>query len=135
MRQIKFRLLHEGEVIYVDGDQVELITTKNGFDLLLHEQYFETGSGVAEEMWRVVRHPCENLMQYTGLKDKNGKEIYEGDCFRFLNDTDRWIIRWNDDDAGFEGYEPTSGSLTNCFVGDEMELLGSIYENPELIQE
>jgi len=72
-----------------------------------------------------------DLMQYTGLKDKDGKEIYEGDVVR-TNEAG-WIakVKWFegkfvcvDNKGGF------SGDLTSCLL--EGEVIGNIYENPEL---
>ena len=73
------------------------------------------------------------MMQYTGLKDKNGKEIYEGDILSMHNgqynsqvvwDTDRYIA----DHIGNGGSE----SITT-FIED-LEIIGNIYENPELLK-
>jgi len=81
------------------------------------------------EQWAFIvntPHPddCE-LMQYTGLKDKNGKEIYEGDIIEH-----RLHGR-----IGAVVYDPPEFCVGNQFrlLEDEYhEVIGNIYENPEL---
>lgn len=75
-------------------------------------------------------------MQFTGLLDKNGKEIYEGDI---LLNTSGWdisgnqVIRWNEKNAWFElGDE--GEKLSKYAVHEFWEIIGNIYENPELLQ-
>ena len=77
------------------------------------------------------------FMQYTGLKDKNGKECYHKDlCKDDWNNC--WVIEWADEYAGFELILVKSGigdefpELNICRVID-MEAIGNVMENPELL--
>ncbi|MDS2293475.1 phage protein [Streptococcus pneumoniae] len=86
------------------------------------------------------------LMQSTGLRDKNGKEIFEGDIVR----TTRFLGR-ADEIGGFYEYEKDYVGVVKVLEGswvidtgsvavrlwseiDESEVLGNIYENPELLE-
>lgn len=81
------------------------------------------------------------LMQFTGLLDKNGKEIYEGDIVRFDNtDIGGTVvigeIMFNQDTtlANLEwGLWTKNGYLSTDFLG-WIEILGNVYENPELVE-
>ena len=78
------------------------------------------------------------LMQYTGAKDKNGVEIYEGDIIRHQSGkygTD-FEIKWSPILCGFTAMQIESGHPspqlnqgTMCYF----EVVGNIYENPELV--
>ena len=70
------------------------------------------------------------IMQYTGLKDKNGKEIYESDCVRFPVHDGATVI-WNDIDACFEFQ--ANKHYCEPHMDQECEVVGNVYENPELI--
>lgn len=76
-----------------------------------------------------------SAMQYTGLKDKNGKEIYEGDIISFLRGTisfDSCVVGWSYDQAAFE---ILSDGLSVSFYGlKSITVRGNIYENPELLE-
>lgn len=88
------------------------------------------------------------LQQFTGLLDKNGKEIYEGDIVKFRKhqskdskirigqiyfadgDIAQYRIKWFEDDFEKEKNYPSTTSLNLR----EIEIIGNIFENPELIK-
>jgi len=78
-----------------------------------------------------------DVSQFTGLLDKNGKEIYEGDgCKDEWDNT--WQVTWSDEYAGFELMLIHAGILgeilkLNICRAIEMEVIGNIHENPELV--
>lgn len=85
-------------------------------------------------------------MQYTGLKDKNGKEIYEGDILATSNDGKNGHDEWTEDDWGYGivQLDIIGGLLVNGWMSslehndsvyslEYVEVIGNIYENPELL--
>ena len=82
------------------------------------------------------------LMQYIGLKDINGKDIYEGDIIRHLswvnsfdNQTDAWgeseVIDNLQDFFENKGY--SEQELGESYDSEHLEVTGNVYENPELL--
>lgn len=83
------------------------------------------------------------LMQFTGLKDKNGKEIYEGDICRVFpinefgsHEPKTGVMNWQAKWAGFGIDAEVSApyEIDQCVPPDmPIEVIGNIYENPELL--
>lgn len=76
----------------------------------------------------------EDWQQYTSLLDKNGKEIYEGDVVRAWEpetDTTTGELRMTVDDA-FNCYAPLRDILIDK---KDVEIIGNIYENPDLLKQ
>lgn len=78
------------------------------------------------------------LMQFTGLKDKNGKEIYEGDILKLIDEyrgkgeRPSYVI-FKDSQWMMQGtMHYTHVDSINNYCLDKMEIIGNIYENPEL---
>ena len=81
------------------------------------------------------------LCQYTGLKDENDMEIYEGDIIKAVSFAKPiGIVKYSDENQAFifndldKKYRGYSTALMNQF-DDGFEILGNIYENPELLEE
>lgn len=80
------------------------------------------------------------FMQYTGLKDKNGTEIYEGDIVNFRNGESKLYIAFNLGQWSMCRYldEPDKNYRNlDHYVNHDgpIEVIGNIYKNPELLEE
>jgi len=78
------------------------------------------------------------LMQTTGLKDKNGKEIYEGDVLKIETkevSSFRGYIFYDDKKSGFQFYDLVDKQSYTIFNIDKesFEVIGNIWQNPELL--
>lgn len=84
------------------------------------------------------------LMQYTGLKDKNGVEIYEGDIVQlgaYNNVQKKWLpsfkceVKFTLEHGGYAVSTPYTDNHFNDFEAKYCEVIGNIYGNPELVKE
>lgn len=76
----------------------------------------------------------QEVMQFTGLTDKNGKEIYEGDIIQYGNDTGR--VEYQKKWASFQVISKGQNTPLQAFNGGNArlaEIVGNINENPELL--
>ena len=75
------------------------------------------------------------LMQYTGLKDKNGKKVFEGDIVLSSNIVKPYVIEWTSFEDGEDGYGMGVGLNFHPEDSKSSKVIGNIYENKELLNE
>ena len=134
-REIKFRAWHN---IEKEMREVAMLRWEDGRMSRIAGYWKETRNNGWTD-----HDPLEGkyvLMQYTGLKDKNGKEIYEGDVlkWKYVNDNGYrrrefvtiFSVFYNE---GTAEYKTSDGDSLYTCLNDSIEVIGNIYENPELI--
>ena len=145
MREIKFRAWNISEKRWCSPAELEWCLLPNPYT---HgDGVFEIDESNKEKDSAFNLGTSYELMQYTGLKDKNGKEIYEGDIINTYLEDEQGPLPLSEV-CFFEGcfvitesapgYSPSyyweKGELTLREFAKDSEIVGNIYENPELLQ-
>jgi uncharacterized phage protein (TIGR01671 family) len=128
MREIKFRAWDK-----VNKEMWKVLQLPLSFPcntLLLHSYYDE-----GETMQEGKNIDNYIFMQFTGLLDKNGKEIYEGDVLSYPipNDEMRGVIIWGKYEYIVE-YSYENADYLATIGEDGCEVIGNIYEHPDLLK-
>ena len=146
MDRFKFRLYFKGSD-YAEAGYVDLTRTDVNFSLrsdgqiirdVVYECQREEHKG---ESCHIPYTPDNNLydIQFcTGMKDKNDKQIYEGDIIRcyYLKMHLDGVVFWDSEELGFnvKAYDGEIYRFIPTGKKETVEVIGNIYENPELLE-
>ena len=131
MREIEFRVWDNQEKVYLNKKDIAIDNLGNIF-------IFEVCDDNDADLWhvRILSDPDNEryvIEQTTGLTDKNGTEIYEGDIL--IDDTgepvEYWVVKFSE--GGFVG--ECAGVAEPLFELTNLEVVGNIHEDPELVEE
>ena len=115
MREIKFRHYSHGEMSYEP------------------EMPYNENVGLNAQIDELLEKGV--LMQYTGLKDVNGVEIYEGDIVKY-RDNNLFIVEYITEKTMFRAVyiiKKDRDIFDDRLIGNRCEVIGNIFENPELL--
>lgn len=133
-REVKFRIWDKtsNRMLYQDDFERVELDTKNKMVSLVRSETIESSyvldyeDGIEAE-----------IMQYTGLKDKNGKKVYEDDIIQYSHKAVGMILRKVRMKYGMWGIEGIVKGTQIPFANileSEYEVIGNIHENPELLE-
>ena len=130
MKEIKFRAWLKEDKKMVNVETMDF-TDKS-------IQYLKKSEIINAYILRRESDDDVELMQYTGLKDKNDKEIYEGDILFFRDENMKYIVVWQDAAFIIKSIEIRKYSEKMCWLDDTeicCEIIGNVYENKNLLEE
>lgn len=143
MREIKFRMWHPEKKVMLLGvqdmyDGLGEFQTSTGKMVNAHDVDYTLVDSFGDIL-DASKEGRVFVMQSTGLKDKSGKEIYEGDVVRNTKSKEVFAIIWDEEMACFKGRDNNIGKVGSVEFGPttfplrgELEVIGNVYENPEL---
>lgn len=134
-REIKFRLWSKigKKFIETDNPDLDFVINNNGYLYSIENFY--------GEIYILPQMDIE-VLQFTGLQDRNGKEIYEGDILKYNFPYDGRLkhvssVKFLETQASF-GIKDRYGNeipLYRITANNYFEIVGNIYENPEFLEE
>lgn len=132
MRPIKFRAW-DGKKMSQPFFLHELEGYEGECNAVVHNE----GDGEDWYQWTIAENgmPSKNtvILQFTGLKDKNGKEIFESYIIRFVEDKEDWFNQIGFEDGSFvRFFDDGTSTPINQKSMSQAVIIGNIYENPEL---
>lgn len=138
MREILFRgqTRRYGEKVKLNGEKIKSNWVYGGI-------FPQNGDGdfaiIYQQEPTVEKYPvyADTVGQYTGMKDKSGKRIFEGDIIDFSDRSDDdgyGVVKYdaNETEFGIE-YDNIYESLGKHYYPEDIEVIGNIYDNPELL--
>ena len=137
MRQILFRGKRVDNGYWVVG---ELKTDPDLDRAYISWLYYFTVEGDRQRDFKEKEVDPETVGQYTGLIDKNGRKIFEGDILGFkYDDEDNHIVKFNGYVGFFDGFfgfveKDYSPDILDTDLASQSEIIGNIYDNPELME-
>lgn len=133
MREIIFRGKEFEPKHTSDGWVTGFYSTKDGAHFITTIGRYTSGKSYFSD---VLVNP-ETIGQYTGLTDKNGKKIFEGDIVKFTRSGDIRTVIFDEYYAEFEfnPKDPVSNPDGVCLCADHdaCEVIGNVYDNHELV--
>ena len=130
MREIKFRAWHKEKKEIVDAEEIDFMNKVINY---IDNDYENNRQEIRGAYFEDIE-----LMQYTGLKDMREKEIYEGDIVKLRANHGIGVIKYYDEWGAVivEYIKPRPLAVLGMnYYKEDIEVLGNIYENPELIKE
>ena len=109
-------------------------------NLIIDENKYYICLGINEHIKRddyaiyMVEVVAGTIGQFTGLYDKNGKEIYEDDIVYVISEDENAFILWLNENAKFILEFDDWFSDFDCYYGKDLEVIGNIYDNKNLLE-
>ncbi|KJR98051.1 MAG: hypothetical protein VR68_11830 [Peptococcaceae bacterium BRH_c4a] len=83
----------------------------------------------------MVRADTHIVQFFTGRKDRNGKEVYNGDIVDVDEGMGRFLVKWDEKETGFYlDYKGIDDEAVTLSTVENGEVIGNIFENPELLE-